>query len=140
MLPIVLHLHSGFRWLLVLLAVIALVRCLFGWILRKEYTRLDSVLMLSFRILIDVQILLGIVMIVGMGVSFGFPAYHFFHATAMVVALILVHSTAHRWDEFPAAAQFRNSFIMILAVSVIIAVGVLFLPQGWSFSPGILPK
>jgi hypothetical protein len=140
MLHFLFHLHSGLRWILVLLAFTAFIKYLIGWIAKHKYSRFDAVLMTSFRILVDIQILIGIIMFIGMGVFFGFPFYHFMHALSMIVALIIIHATAHRWDEIPSEKHYRNSFLMIMAVSVIIAAGVAFLPQGWTFVQNYIPK
>ena len=140
MLQFLLHLHSGLRWLVVLIAVVSIIKYFIGWIAKQQYSRFDTVLMTSFRILIDIQVLIGITVFIGMGVAFGFPSFHFKHGFTLFLALIMLHSTARRWDNTHSNVRFRNSLLVILAALVLIAVGIAFLPQGWSFARAFIPK
>ena len=58
----ILTLHSIVRWAVLILAVVATVRALFGWLAKKEWTPLDDRLGLLFTASFDLQVLLGILL------------------------------------------------------------------------------
>lgn len=59
---IVLNLHSIVRWLVVILALLAIVRAFIGWFGHRTWTALEDRLGMLFTISFDLQILLGIVL------------------------------------------------------------------------------
>ncbi len=132
MFEIFFHTHSFLRWIIVLLAVFGMVRYLLGWLGNRPFEKMDVLVMTVFKILYDVQVTLGIVVFIAMGVFFGFPAYHFTHAFFPLCGLVVLHSP-HKWEQLPAERRYRNSFFLILSVAILIAIGVAVLPQGWTF-------
>ncbi len=56
---IVFQAHSGFRWLLLLMMVIILVKSVSGMLAKSEYSRIDNVLSSAVVGLLDLQLLLG---------------------------------------------------------------------------------
>ncbi|QLQ06325.1 MAG: hypothetical protein HZY76_09915 [Anaerolineae bacterium] len=57
---VLLALHSGWRWVVLLVAVVVIVKMLLGWFGRRSWGRLDDQLSLVFTIVIDIEVLLGI--------------------------------------------------------------------------------
>jgi len=125
------HLHSGFRWLVVLATVAALVDMLLLWQSKKEFCKRDSTILLVFTILIDIQASLGIIMLLWMGfMGMGFPMFHIEHGVTLAIAVVLAHMPK-LWETSAASVRAKKTGIMILGVILFIAVGVARLPQGW---------
>jgi Na+-driven multidrug efflux pump len=57
---ILLHAHSGFRWLALLLPLIILVKSMIGFYGKKEYQKIDRILASSFAGTVHLMLLLGI--------------------------------------------------------------------------------
>jgi uncharacterized membrane protein YphA (DoxX/SURF4 family) len=121
-----LSIHSIVRWIVVVVAVIALLKFAAGWLGKMPFQSMDRGLMAGFTGLLDLQLLLGIILLIVLGIE----RYRLEHAFTMIIALVLVH-LARRWREAPDAIRFRNNFLVILAAILLIIAGVLVLPQGW---------
>ncbi|MGW8318571.1 MAG: hypothetical protein ACWGPS_04935 [Candidatus Promineifilaceae bacterium] len=118
--------HSIVRWAIVFVGLIALIKFAAGWLATMAYQRFDRILMSSFMGLLDLQLILGIILLIGRGLA----AFRIEHAVSMIVAIVLVHLSV-RWRDKEDRIKFRNNFIVILAALIIIYLGVSILPQGW---------
>lgn len=128
---ILLKAHSGFRWLVLLVAVISLVVFLLNW-LRQSNSSLDRTLMSIFLGCLDLQTLMGIILLLWAGFSgSGFTRPRLEHGLTMIIAVVLGHLSA-KWKNSPVSIRARNNFITVLIILVLIYVGVARLPQGWS--------
>lgn len=121
-----LSVHSIVRWIVVVVAVIALIKFAAGWLGKMPFKPMDRGLMAGFTGLLDLQLLLGIILLIVLGIE----RYRLEHAFTMIIALVLVH-LARRWREAADAIRFRNNFLVILAAMLLIVAGVFVLPQGW---------
>jgi hypothetical protein len=128
---IVLLLHSLWRWVVVVVSLIALVKFGLGWFLRKTPDSLDRQITRAFTISIDIQVALGLILILlqWLGGVLLRPALE--HAVIMIVAVILAHLTA-MWRNRTDNTALRNSFLVVLAVVILIGVGVARV-GGWTF-------
>lgn len=59
---ILLQAHSGFRWLILLLVIILILKSLVGLFNSGNYTKLDNILSASFVGLMHLQLLIGLVL------------------------------------------------------------------------------
>ncbi len=123
---LLLTLHSINRWIIVVAAVIALAKFLIGWLQGADYQRADRILMAVYTGLLDLQLLMGIILLIDRGFS-GRPLEH---AITMIIAVALAHS-ARFWRDKPDKIRFRNNFLAILIGLLLIIAGVAVLPQGW---------
>lgn len=57
--------HSGLRWLVCLVAVMALIKFLIGWLRGGQFKGMDRGLMSGFSGLMDLQVTLGIILYSG---------------------------------------------------------------------------
>ena len=81
---LVLMLHSMVRWLVLLAAVAAIVKFAVGWRRGGAFSGLDRGLSLGFSGLLDLQALLGLIVLIGGGLAgAGFPRYRLEHAVTM---------------------------------------------------------
>lgn len=135
---VLLYIHSWVRWLIVLVALIALVKHIIGLARRSEYDSMTRGLMSAFSGLMDLQVVIGIIqLIVGWqafsAIAGGFPRVQIKHLTVMLIAAIIAHLPM-RWKDKPAAIRYRNSLVVIVVVAVLIVVGVMVLAGSrWVF-------
>jgi hypothetical protein len=100
-----LGLHNILRWLVLILAVLALVRAYRGWLGRREWTPADRRAGSFFGIGMDIQLLLGLLLyfvfspltqvaLADLGAAMSNRELSFFaieHGVTMLVAVILIH-------------------------------------------------
>lgn len=128
-----LDIHSIIRWIVVIVAAAAALKFVLGWTRRTPWQAADRGLMSAFTGLIDLNVTLGIVMLLILGIQSGeWPMYRIEHAGTMLIAVIVAHATARWRKKGDDATQFRNSVITILVVMLLIVGGVASLPGGWS--------
>lgn len=129
---ILLGLHSLVRWVIVIVAVVAVVRFALVW--REKATtnaRMDRGLMSGFTGLMDTQALLGIVFLFWSGFGGqGFPQFRIEHAVTMILAVAVGHLSM-RWRNAEDKIRARNNLLVILGALVLVFIGVSRLPQGW---------
>ncbi len=122
--------HSYLRWLVVLLIVLALVRLLMTTIRKGPFTSADRGLLSAAIGALDLQLLLGLILIIGWGAE----RFRIEHAVTMLIGIIIAHMTA-RYKKLDGADRARKSFILLLIATVFIVVGVMRLPgNGWTRS------
>lgn len=126
---IVLMVHSIVRWLILVAAVVAVVKYALGWQRGSAFTALDQRLGLAFSGLMDLQALLGIILIIGLGG--GFPMYRIEHAVTMILAVIVGHLPA-RWHKAAAPVRFRNGLLAVVGALLLVLAGISRLPGGFT--------
>ena len=91
----------------------------------------DGVLLKVTGGVFDLQVLLGIALIILASVSAGILIrYQAEHAVTMILAAAAFH-VGMRPGRAEGAGRARKAFLAILAAAVLIAIGVARLPQGW---------
>jgi hypothetical protein len=118
--------HSGWRWLVVLVGALAILKLLLGLVSRGKWSKLDQALGAAAPIMLDVQWLLGIVVYI-MGQWYANPATvaGAEHPTTMTLALIAAHigwSRAKKTSE--DSAKFRNALLGFVVAGLLIALGI----------------
>ena len=64
--------HGEIRWLVVLVAAVVVVKFVIGWLGKRPYAAIDRTLLMIFTILLDINVLLGLIMLF-FGGGFGGP-------------------------------------------------------------------
>lgn len=124
--------HSGLRWLVLLVALIAIVKFLLGWLTRSSFKGMDRGLMAGYSGLLDLQSALGIILLLWNGFAgAGFPRYRLEHGLIMIVAAVVAHLSS-RWKNAEDAIRFRNNLFLIVASLVLVLIGIAVLPGGLS--------
>jgi hypothetical protein len=121
-----LTLHSINRWIIVVVAVAALIKFLIGWLQNSNYQRVDRILMAAYSGLLDLQLLMGIILLINRR----FARRPLEHAITMIIAIALAHAS-RVWRDKPDSVRYRNNFLAILIGLLLIIAGVAILPQGW---------
>ncbi len=117
---ILLWLHSYVRWLVVLVAIIAAVKFAVGWLQKQKPAAMDRGLMSAFSGLVDLQVLLGLVLLIGSGI---YSMQRIEHAGTMIIAAVLAHLPM-LWRKGDSPNVLRNNFLVIVAVMILIVAGV----------------
>jgi hypothetical protein len=125
-----LKMHQHFRWVVVLVAVVAVLGFLLTWLQRKD-SKLDRILMAIFTGCLDLQWLMGAVLFVMTATSSGLTRKHWEHAFTLTLALVLAHVAA-KWKNAPTALRARNYLFISLGVILLIVAGVAVYPTGWT--------
>jgi uncharacterized membrane protein YphA (DoxX/SURF4 family) len=122
----ILTIHSINRWIIVVIAVIALMKFLIGWLRSSSYQPADRGFMAAYTGLLDLQLLLGLILLIGLGLE----RFRIEHAFTMIIAIILAH-LSRIWRDKADKVKFRNNFLAILVGMLLIIAGISVLPQGW---------
>ncbi|MBA3874844.1 MAG: hypothetical protein H0X30_37425 [Anaerolineae bacterium] len=122
-----LQLHSGVRWLVMLITVVALVKLALGIVQKQSYDKLTQRIMLAFSGLISLQWLLGIILLIAMGTFSSGQIWS--HAGTMTVAVAVSH-LHNRWKKAEDPVRYRMSLVIVIAVLVLVVIGVTVV-NGW---------
>lgn len=130
---ILLPIHSIVRWLIVIVALAAIVKFALGWLKGGSFQKNDRILASAFSGLMDLQAALGLIFLLWNGLvdGIGFPMTRIEHATTMIIAVVVGHLPA-RWKNAADPIRFRNTLFCIIGALVLVYLGVLRLPAGWS--------
>ncbi|MBE2183099.1 MAG: hypothetical protein IAE89_06720 [Anaerolineae bacterium] len=117
--------HSGFRWIVMLAAVVALVYMIYGLVTRRAYDRRAGLVMTIFVRCIEIQWLLGLILIVLKAIALGgfLPAW-WGHLILMTVAVVVAHMYMG-FKRRPDNIRYVIGLVAIIAVLVLIILGVM---------------
>ncbi|MCC6601772.1 MAG: hypothetical protein IT327_01110 [Anaerolineae bacterium] len=118
---IVRTIHGEFRWLVAIVAVVVIVKFAWGLIQKAEYKSADRGLMSALVGLIDINFLLGLILLFSLGFQ---VRERLEHAGTMFLAVLLAHSNAAWRKSTDSAKKFRNNLILVIVVLVLVFVGV----------------
>ena len=127
------QLHAIWRWVLLVVAAIVVLKALIGWLGRRPFTRLDDRLGLVFIIVVDVQVLLGLIIwlfgpigLKDLTQAMSSPGLRFMaleHPILMLIALACAHIGRARSKRAPDdVARHRISCIFYLLSFIFIAL------------------
>jgi hypothetical protein len=122
---ILLTIHSLLRWLFVILAVAVIVKFTLGWLQNKEFKPMDRGLLAGLTGTVDLQLLIGLILLIGYGT---YTRHQLEHAFTMVLVLLLLHLMPRRWKDAPGAIRFRNNLAVVIVALIMIILGVIVLP------------
>ena len=129
---IILTLHSVWRWVVVAIAIVAIVRFAISWLRGARENGMDRALMPAFAGALDLQTLLGITYFIWDGLARNiWPLYRTEHAGTMLIAVVIAHVGTRRWRRAPNPIRARNYLIVVVVVLLLIGAGISRLPQGW---------
>ena len=86
--------------------------------------------MAGFTGLLDLNLVLGIVLIVGLG---GLTGPRIEHGVTMLLAVVAAHSSAAWKRSKDSAKKYRNNMIVIVVAVLLVALAVFRLRGGWIF-------
>lgn len=119
--------HSGLRWLVVLMTLVALVWLLMRYLQNQAYDKRTHLIMASWAGLVGLQWLVGIVLLVALGTYTGMQ---WSHAGTMTIALAVSHGYIPL-KKRPDKMRYLGGLASIVIVGLLVFVGVQ-LVNGWS--------
>ena len=126
-----LGIHALVRWVILLVAVVAIIKLAYGWLRAGVYDNIDRGLVMGYSGLLDAQALLGFVLLFGNAFMLGegFPMPRILHAIVMIVAVITGH-LAGRGKSDPAKARYRRALAAIAGSLVLVLIGIIIIMAG----------
>ncbi len=128
----VLEIHGLVRWLVALVAIVAIVKFALGWLRNMPFTPTDRSIMSAYTSLVDLNLVLGLTLLFGLGN--GFPMNRIEHATTMITAIVVAHLSAIWRKSDDSAKKFRNNLIVVVVSILLIITAVIQLRGGWIFA------
>ncbi|MCB9048778.1 MAG: cytochrome B [Lewinellaceae bacterium] len=134
MYPMLKHAHSGLRWVVLALLLVAIVNALSKWRGGKQYTDGDRKITLFTMISAHVQLILGLILyFISPAVQFNSATmsdkvlrfYSVEHLTIMILAIAVItigYSQAKK--KLEAAQKFRSTFTYYLIALLLILAGI----------------
>ncbi len=128
MYEVALLIHNVFRWIALILGIVATVLAFIGWFGKKEWTARDKMLGTYYTMFLDIQLLLGLILyffyspfafsaLLNQGMSYvmGQSEYRFFaveHLFFMILALVFAHLGSILSKKAPeAVGKFKRAAI-----------------------------
>ncbi len=126
--------HDGWRYIVLVLLILAIVKYLIGWLGNGRWSRFDDILNRITPISVDIQWLLGLIIwIVNTWWDNGDRARAWEHPITMTLALVAVHLLAMRVKRADTdKGKFISGFIAYLVTLIIIALGLFVVTGGWN--------
>jgi hypothetical protein len=115
-----LQLHSGVRWLVVLMTVVAFAWLLVRYLQNQSYDKRTHGIVAGWAGLVGLQWIIGIILILVMGT---YTDTQWSHAGIMTLALAVAH-TYVALKKRPAKIRFVGGMASIIGVMVLVFVGV----------------
>jgi hypothetical protein len=121
LLGITLTLHSLWRWIVLIVAIVVIVRYAVGWLGKRPWTDLDTRLGSGYAWAMTIQLVLGLILLVIYIAEGAFnPRTQIEHTVYGLIAVGLAHMT-RRFKNQPDEKRFRNALLLVLA-SLLIAL------------------
>lgn len=127
-----LTLHSIVRWLVILVALAAIVKLTIGLLKKQDFDTMTGGLVSAFGGLMDTQLLLGLLFFVWNGLAgAGFPRQRWEHLVIMLVAVVVAHLPA-MWKKAETQVRLRNTLLAVIGSLLLVVLGVSMLqPNRW---------
>jgi hypothetical protein len=127
-----LTLHSIIRWLVILVALAAIVKLVIGLVKKQGYDKMTGGLVSAFAGLMDTQLLLGLMFFIWNGLAANyFPRERWEHLVLMLAAVIVAHRPAI-WKKADPQKRLRNTLAAVAGSLVLVVLGVSMLqPNRW---------
>ncbi len=128
------NLHSGVRWIVVLVGLIALVRFVVGMFAKQSYDAIGRISLSVLNAVVGIQFLLGLILLLWKGMNVGSAQYWGYaagHALVMIIAIGALGATSGRVKRAATDDQkWRIGTIGLVVVSILVFVGVMSV-NGW---------
>jgi hypothetical protein len=130
---ILLPLHSIVRWLVVIAAIAAVGRAVYAWLTKKDWTALDDRLGMIFPMVMDIQVLVGLILyffaspltlgaLSNFGGAMKNPGVRFFaveHVVMMLIALVIAHIGRSRSRKAVGALAKHRTVAIFFGLAVL---------------------
>ncbi len=124
--------HTVWRWVMLVVALVTVLKALIGWTRKQPWTRLDDQLGMLFTITVDIQFLLGFILwfagpvkITDASALMSSPLARFYlveHPVLMLIALALAHIGRSRSRKAETAIQKHKQAVIFYLLSFLFIV------------------
>jgi hypothetical protein len=122
---VLLQAHSGWRYLVIIVGVVALIKLLAGLFGGSRWGKLDQQVSLAFLVVMDIQLLLGLVLwIAKQGWSMLGPLRGWEHPMTMILAVAATHITYNRLKRASDGDKYRLAVVGFGIAGVLLALGI----------------
>lgn len=124
---IMLQAHSGWRYIVLLMLAVAVVKFLLGWLQSSQWSPLDRRIGVITTVTLDIQLLLGLILwalAAGKGGLAGRLQHPLEHPLLMIVAIAMMHVGWSRTKKAAPERKFAVAAITFILTSIIVALGV----------------
>jgi hypothetical protein len=129
--------HSGIRWLVVIVWVVVVLRYLLAWLTNpNKYLSFDRIIYSVFTGLLDLNVLLGLTLLVLRLIEGTSRLNLWFHMGLLLFAAVVAHLASRRMKallENEPKEKFFIGWASALFVGLLIVVGVSLIPGAWGF-------
>lgn len=126
-------LHSHTRWLILLVAIAAIIKLAIGWLRGGAFKGMDRGLAAGFSGLMDLQATLGLIFLIWTSIAgVPFAPNRIEHLTTMLIAAAVAHLPA-MWKKSADNIRFRNTLFCIIGSLALVFMGVWRLRGGWTW-------
>ncbi len=128
MLKMALPAHSHWRYMIFLFAAVAILSLLVGWLAKKKWTKGSKLLALSYPIMLDIQMLFGMLLwVLEQRWTGADPLSSWEHPVTMIIALALAHIGFKKTKSEQASDQekYQKCFIFYFLSIVFMVLGVI---------------
>jgi len=123
-------LHSWWRWVVLLLAVVAILKALAGWFGRQGWTNVDDLLSRFYVIAFSVQFVLGLIVYVGVLIGVHAPKWYNLslmrlsteHVLMMTVAMVIAMIARGRSRRAGEALAKHRTVAIGFLISLLVVV------------------
>lgn len=120
--------HSWVRWIILIVGFLAVLRGLWGWLRNLAFASADNVLGAAFTGLIDLNVLIGVVLLIVKWSSPDRPSL--FHPVFMILAALVAHAGRALARRSVDGGRHRWQSLSLLVSLVLILIGVTFTRPG----------
>ena len=139
MYPFILGLHNLFRWVALILAIVATVGAFLGWFGKRQWSERDRKIGSFFGMAMDIQLLLGLILyfayspitrqaLADFGAAMGVKDLRFFgveHVFYMVLAVVFAHLGSILARKAPESkAKFQRAAIFFGLSLLLMLLGI----------------
>ena len=126
--------HSGWRYLVVVGLLVAIIKYALGFFGKSKWSNLDSTINRVVPILVDVQVLLGLILyVVARTWTSSSAGIAYWHPLAMIGAVVVAHLFSIRVKQSTTDAErFQSGLIGNAATFVLMALGIYFVLGSWN--------
>lgn len=129
-----LHTHNLFRWLVLIVAVIAIEFAFAGWLKKRGWRKSDNVLGMLLTIFVDIQLVIGMVLYLFVSpltkaafANFGAAMknadlrfYAVEHILLMIIALVVIHIGRYKSKKASDTVQKHKAAAIFYTIGLIL--------------------
>src|SRR5688572_24401192 len=115
--------HSGFRYLVLLLGILAALYALIGLMRKQPVDKTGMTMMRVWTVLLDIQFLLGVVTLIALIMAGRFTGQLIGHLVLMVAAVAVAHMGTMKLKKADPATRSYGSMLATALIPLLVIIG-----------------